>query len=208
MPAQARNDVHPAIPIVIISAIIALTGKDEEKSREHVVLLPGADGRAGAVVIRTPGGETVLDRPYAGADVTGKGNVALTEVDAAKVRARFAAALDAQPPRPVSFLVYFITDSDELTPESRQSLDEIKAELAKRPVPDVIVIGHTDRVGTVEYNDKPSLAPPRAVRAALIAAGIPAERIQEAGRGEREPLVPTADEVAEPKNRRVEINVR
>src|SRR5262249_32246557 len=157
-----RNDVHPAIPIIIISAIVALTGKEEEKKvveklNEHIVLLPGPDGRAGAVVIRTPNGETVLDRPYAGADVGDKGTVALTQADEARVRARCGAALDAHPPRPVSFLVYFITNSDELTPESRKAFDEIKAELARRPVPDVIVIGHTDTVGALEYNDALSL---------------------------------------------------
>src|SRR5262249_59307070 len=126
----------------------------------------------------------------------------------AAVRERFGAALDAQPPRPVSFTVYFITNSDELTPESRKTFDQVKTELAKRPVPDIVVIGHTDRVGAVEYNDKLSLVRARAVRTALVAAGIAAERIQEAGRGEREPLVPTADEVAQPRNRRCEINVR
>jgi len=41
-----------------------------------------------------------------------------------------------------------------------------------------------------------------------VKAGVAADRISVAGRGEREPLVPTADEVAEPRNRRVEINVR
>jgi outer membrane protein OmpA-like peptidoglycan-associated protein len=203
--------VHPAIPIIIISAIVALTGKEEkvaEAPREHIVLIPGADGRTGAVVIRGAGGETLLDRPYTGADVSASGTVTPRESDAAKVRQRFGAALDAQPPRPVSFVVYFTTNSDELTPESRRTFDEIRAELAKRPVPDIVVIGHTDRVGTLEYNDKLSLVRASAVRAALVAAGIPAERVQEAGRGERETLVPTADEVAEPRNRRVEINVR
>ena len=199
--------MHPAIPIIIISAIVALTGKDETQ-REHVVLIPGPDGRTGAVVIKSATGEAVLDRPYAGADVGSKGTVTVGQGDAGKVRERFGAALDAQPPRPVSFLVYFVTNSDELTPESRQTFEQIKSELVKRPVPDIIVIGHTDRVGTLEFNDKLSLARARAVRAALVAAGIAADRIQEAGRGEREPLVPTADEVEEPKNRRVEINVR
>jgi outer membrane protein OmpA-like peptidoglycan-associated protein len=42
----------------------------------------------------------------------------------------------------------------------------------------------------------------------LIELGIPPERIQARGRGERELLVPTEDEVSEPRNRRVEINVR
>jgi len=205
--------VAAVVPIVIIAVIVALTGKDEkppaaEAPGNRVVLIPDADGRTGAVVIRSAGGETVLDRPYSAADVSSKGAVALLQEDAAAVRQRFGAALDAQPPRPVSFTVYFVTNSDELTPESHQTFEQIKAELVRRPVPDIIVIGHTDRVGAVEYNDKLSLVRARTVRAALVAAGIAADRIQEAGRGEREPVVPTADEVAEPRNRRVEINVR
>jgi outer membrane protein OmpA-like peptidoglycan-associated protein len=205
--------VHPALPIIVISVIVALTGKEEkppvaEAPASRVVLIPGADGQTGAVVIRSAGGETVLDRPYAAADVSGRGAVALLQQDAAAVRERFGGALDAQPARPVSFTVHFVTNSDELTPESRQTFDRIKAELAQRSVPDIIVIGHTDRVGALEYNDKLSLVRARAVRSALVAAGIAADRIQEAGRGEREPVVPTADEIAEPRNRRVEINVR
>lgn len=46
------------------------------------------------------------------------------------------------------------------------------------------------------------------MRGELARIGIPADRIQAAGRGEREPLVPTPDEVAEPRNRRVEVTVR
>jgi outer membrane protein OmpA-like peptidoglycan-associated protein len=46
------------------------------------------------------------------------------------------------------------------------------------------------------------------VKADLAAQGIPADRILASGRGEREPIVPTADGVDEPRNRRVEINVR
>jgi outer membrane protein OmpA-like peptidoglycan-associated protein len=205
--------VAPVVPIIVIAVIVALTGKDEkppvaDAPGSRVVLIPGADGQTGAVVVRSASGETVLDRPYAAADVSGKGAVALLQQDAASVRERVGAALGAQPARPVSFTVYFVTGSDELTPESRQILEQIKAELVRRSVPDIIVIGHTDRVGTVEYNDKLSLVRARTVRAALVAAGIAADRIQEAGRGEREPVVPTADEVAEPRNRRVEINVR
>ncbi len=42
----------------------------------------------------------------------------------------------------------------------------------------------------------------------LIEAGFPADKMEIAGRGERELLVPTANEVDEPRNRRVEINIR
>ena len=46
------------------------------------------------------------------------------------------------------------------------------------------------------------------MRDLLVAAGVPAESVSVAGRGEREPVVATADEVAEARNRRVEIKLR
>jgi outer membrane protein OmpA-like peptidoglycan-associated protein len=81
-------------------------------------------------------------------------------------------------------------------------------EIARRPAPEIVVIGHTDRVGAVPYNDTLSLRRAERVRDELVKVGIAADRIRVAGRGEREPLVPTADEVAEARNRRVEINVQ
>jgi outer membrane protein OmpA-like peptidoglycan-associated protein len=128
-----------------------------------------------------------------------------TEAD---VRAVFGAALDAQPPRPVSFTVFFVFGTDEPTPESRQLFVRISAEIAARPAAEVVVVGHTDRVGSEEQND--ALSRQRAERVArlLQEAGIAGDRLRLAGRGEREPLVATEDEVPEPRNRRVEVTVR
>ena len=87
-------------------------------------------------------------------------------------------------------------------------LDRIFAEIAARPVPDVLVIGHTDRTGSDPVND--ALARQRAdtVRNELLKRGLAPANVQASGRGSREPLVPTAAGVAEPRNRRVEIIVR
>ena len=65
--------------------------------------------------------------------------------------------------------------------------------------------GHTDRSGSDQYNLALSLRRGEAVKQALIAQGIPANAISIIGRGESQPLVPTADGVREPQNRRVEI---
>ena len=70
------------------------------------------------------------------------------------------------------------------------------------------MIGHTDRVGALLYNDTLSLRRAERVRKIFVERGLPTGAIHTAGRGEREPIVPTADEVSEPLNRRVEINVR
>ena len=173
---------------------------------ELVVVLPSADGHTGAVVVERAGSRIVLDQPYA-ADRFGQesGPVRLSERE---VRDTFAATLAAIPARPASFLLYFIRGSDELTEESKGQLARMLAELRLRALPDILVIGHTDRIGKDADNDRLSLARAERVRQSLIAQGIAGDRIRAAGRGEREPLVPTPDGVEEPRNRRVEINVR
>jgi outer membrane protein OmpA-like peptidoglycan-associated protein len=171
-------------------------------------VLPGADGKAGTVVVSRAGEDRVLDQPYASARIGTDGRLESGTVSEAEVRQIFGAALAAQPPRPTSFLLYFLEGKDELTPDSKQALQTVLAEIARRPAPEVVVIGHTDRVGTVQANDALSLRRAERVREQLVGIGIAADSIRVEGRGEREPLVPTPDEVAEPRNRRVEISVR
>ncbi|MBY0576937.1 MAG: OmpA family protein [Gallionellaceae bacterium] len=176
---------------------------------ERVVLLPGPDGKAGAVVVATnTGSSMLLDQPYTAVAINNQGRLNAVREDAASVRARYQSALDAQPARPVSFSVFFVRGKDEITMESKPLVEKLKAEIARRPAPEIMVIGHTDRVGSDASNDILSLKRAEAMRNALVKAGIAASSISIAGRGEREPLVPTADEVAEPKNCRVEVNVR
>ena len=67
------------------------------------------------------------------------------------------------------------------------------------------VTGHTDRAGSDAYNMALSLRRANAVKDQLVREGIPAAGITVVGRGESQPLVPTADGVREPQNRRVEI---
>jgi outer membrane protein OmpA-like peptidoglycan-associated protein len=75
-------------------------------------------------------------------------------------------------------------------------------------VPDVLVVGHTDSVGSDQYNDALSRQRADVIRAGLIQNGIAPENILAVGRGKRELLVPTPDGVVEPRNSRVEIIVR
>src|SRR5262249_16694209 len=136
------------------------------------------------------------------------GSVSGAKTSEAEVRQTFGPALAAQPARPVSFYLYFLQDTDDFAPESKQVVNQLFAEIARRPAPEIVVIGHTDRVGSVSYND--ALPAGRAERGGggLGKPGAPGARTGVAGRGEREPEAPPADEVAEPRNRRVEINVR
>jgi outer membrane protein OmpA-like peptidoglycan-associated protein len=177
---------------------------------ETVVVLPSADGHVGMVVVERGGERVVLNQAYATSRIVDGGKPVLQAAEASRAAApdQFAAVLGALPERPESFLVYFNEGTDELTAESRVEFGNILAALRERSAPDVVVIGHTDRLAADDYNDRLSLMRAERVRDELVKLGIPAGRVRIAGRGEREPLVPTADGVAEPRNRRVEINVR
>ena len=174
---------------------------------ERIVLLPSQDGKPSAVIVQSAGGETRLDQPYRSADINGT-SVKVADNDSAAVRTRYAATLAALPQRAAVFTLYFDTATDVLVPESAARLEQIKQELALRPAPEIVVIGHTDTVDIPAYNDALSLKRAETVKRLLIEVGIPAEQIVAQGRGERELLVPTKNHVDEPRNRRVEIRVR
>jgi len=173
------------------------------------VVVPAADGHIGRIVVTANGGEPrLIDTKYGAERVRADGRIETATLSESEVKATFGSTLEALPGRPMSYTLYFLEGKDELTPESRVELDKVFAELKHRPLPDVAVIGHTDTVGGLEYNDKLSRARAERMRDMLVELGIPPERIQAAGRGKRELLVPTEDNVSEPRNRRVEINVR
>jgi outer membrane protein OmpA-like peptidoglycan-associated protein len=172
---------------------------------ETVTVLPSADGHVGTVVVQRGETQQVLHEAYA---TSLSGQTELARLSAEQVQSTYGGALHALPARPATFLLYFITGTDELTEESKLELDKVLTALRARPSPDVLVIGHTDTVGDPEANDRLSAQRAETVKSFLIDIGIPAERIRTAGRGERELLVPTAANFDEPRNRRVEINVR
>jgi len=174
---------------------------------ERVVLLPSSDGRPGAVVVRDAGGEIRLDRPYA-ATARRVGSNETYQASPEHVEERFGAALAAQPMRPKSYILYFEVGSNQLTAESQAEFAKLRSEVGERAAAEVMVIGHTDTVGNAQGNDALSLKRAESVRDLLVEAGVAGEKVEAVGRGERELLVPTADEIDEPKNRRVEINLR
>jgi outer membrane protein OmpA-like peptidoglycan-associated protein len=142
------------------------------------------------------------------ATVDSSGNVRRAVISEEEMQKTFGEALGAQPPKSVSFTLYFDTASTEVTRDSRATLDSLFAEVARRQAVEVQVTGHTDRVGTDTDNDRLSLERAEAVKEMLVQRGLKTTFIRAVGRGEREPLVPTPDQQPEPRNRRVEVIVR
>ena len=177
-------------------------------TKELVVLLPGEDGPVGAVAIEVQQHTTILDAPLAAAKIDTQGRVKKDKLTEEEVRQTFAQALADQPPKALSFILYFFEKSTDIVPDSRAILAALLAQVAQRQAVEVQITGHTDRVGKVEDNDRLSIERAEAIRDVLIKNGLHASFIRAVGRGEREPLIPTPDEQAEPRNRRVEVIVR
>jgi outer membrane protein OmpA-like peptidoglycan-associated protein len=174
------------------------------------VLLPNEDGSVGRIEIASTTGGQTLDtaQEATGLDRAGQAPVEPFALTAEEIQTTFGQALAAQPAPPQVFLLYFRTGTTELVPDSQAQLPGIIETVTGRTAPDVSVVGHTDRAGTDELNLGLSLDRAESVRDALVAAGLTIERIEVTSHGENNPLIPTADGVSEPRNRRVEVTVR
>ena len=175
---------------------------------ERIILLPEQDARSTAVIVKQGGREVKLDRPYAATELSTFADPWSYRASEAEVKATFKDALAAQPARATHFTLYFIEGSSDLTEESKPVFESVFADLKQRAVADVVVVGHTDAVGSDAFNDDLAKKRAESIRAALLARGLAATDVVAISRGKRELLVPTADGVAEPRNRRVEIVVR
>lgn len=171
-------------------------------------VLPAPDGHIGAIVVERGGERRLVNSAYGAERVRADGTLERIELTPERIRETFGTTLEALPAAPATFTLYFLEGRDELTPESKRELQRVFAELRHRPLPDIVVTGYTDTVGSTHYNDRLSLARAERLREMLISFGLPAEHVHAAGRGKRELLVATHDNMPEPRNRRVEITVR
>lgn len=182
---------------------VAPPPKVEHVPRSYVVLIPSPDGSVGKVVVKGAKGEQVLDQAGQAGAFDGRP----MQVDGDLIKADFGDAMAAQPTLPTRFLLYFKTGTT-LTAESLGLIPKIVAETQSRPAVDVSVIGHADTLNSSEYNDR--LAMKRATKVAdlLHQQGLKENSLAIESHGKRNLLIPTADNVYEPRNRRVEISVR
>lgn len=176
-------------------------------TRSSLLLLPGEDGHTGAVAVLGENGETVVDRANTRTSL-GSARPQVRDVDPAPLDAADRALVEGLPPPPAHFILYFYEGSTTIVPSSEPQLKAVFEEVKRRPGAEVQVTGHTDSLGTSEDNDRLSLDRAEEIRRLLIADGLAADMTSAVGRGERELLEKTADEVRDPVNRRVEVIVR
>ena len=104
-----------------------------------------------------------------------------------------------------TFEIYFAFDRADVTAEGSAIIREAAKSVMSGNLTRIAVTGHTDTVGGDAYNQRLSERRARSVEDALIADGVPRDTIAARGVGKTDLMVPTANGVREPKNRRVEI---
>lgn len=194
--------------VIFSIAIVVVTSACGPRSM--VVLAPDPDGSVGRITVANEAGSIHMDQAHQQTIVSSNKKLPSepTPVDPSKVQDLFREALAAQPPEPVHFLFYFQSDSIELLSSSRQNLSDIVAAVDQRMPTTISVIGHSDTQGDSQYNLALSLRRAKAIKHLLINMGVPEDAIIVSSHGEENPLVKTADNVSNVKNRRVEVIVR
>lgn len=188
------------VPVLLVAGA-ALSGCATTK----VTLLPDHSGHVGAVTVSNAKGERRIDQAF---DTVAVGRSSAPAAPRAVDRQSFdkahQALLDAQPSPPRTFMLNFLFDSMELTPQSRKMLPEVLQVVRERLPTEITVFGYTDSVGTDAYNLGLSAQRARAV-ARLLKKIDPDMPIDVQYFGDKAPLVPTPRGVPEPRNRRAEI---
>jgi len=129
-------------------------------------------------------------------------------------RERLTPSPESTPDRPPSsppvraFLVFFDFDRTNLTAPAMATIRQAATDFTAQGLTMIEVIGHSDTSQSTAISNAESSRRAEAVKAALITFGIPAHAIVTRGRGKTQLLVPTADGVREPQNRRAEILLR
>jgi outer membrane protein OmpA-like peptidoglycan-associated protein len=131
----------------------------------------------------------------------------------AGIQVKFGAPAAPPPPPPMaaattSFMVFFDWDRSNLSQQALTTIGQAAAAYKTKGSARITATGHTDKSGPESYNMALSLRRANAVKDALVRNGVPATAISVVGKGETQPLVPTADGVREPQNRRVEIVIQ
>jgi outer membrane protein OmpA-like peptidoglycan-associated protein len=177
--------------------------------QDVIVLLQDSDTKStGAAGVSNPLGSVDLAAERDAALVSSGRAPVLTKLSPADVQRMFGDALSALPPAPRRFTLFFRFESDELTDQSQALIPQILGVVKEHAVQDVIVVGHTDTMGTQQANYGLGLKRAMMIRNLLIAAGLDGSTIEATSVGELDPLVNTPDETPEPRNRRVDISVR
>jgi outer membrane protein OmpA-like peptidoglycan-associated protein len=178
-------------------------------TKSTVILLDSGKAKS-AVIVSTDKGSSKLDEVGKYVDLKDKKEAAseVKTMSKKEIESRFSKVLSAAPLKPIKYMVYFKPKSKELTDESKTVLVNAIEDMKKRSPCMVDIIGHTDTTGSNELNIKVSLKRAKYIESILKERGVKVISLTAKGYGEEDLQVKTADNVAEDKNRNVEIFIK
>ena len=164
------------IAATLVLALLGCASKPPERVPDRVILLPSETGKPSGVVVKTKDTEVVLSTPYAAPRFAAR----LSRAAPARRRKSSSVTADCcrrRRRKPKVFTMFFVLGTDEFTPASKVAFEEARKEVASWSGAEVVVIGHTDRMGSDEFNDTLSRKRAEMVAARLVASGVPRDRI-------------------------------
>ena len=208
--------MKPALPVLVLSTLALSACAVDPNSGTNRTLAGAITGAAvggivGATASDGDGGSTL-----AGAIIGATGGALIGQQldrQAAELRAQLGGNVDVRNTGQELVLtlpqdLLFATDSATLRPNLQADLRVITRNLVAYPRSDVVVVGHTDNVGSAAYNQGLSERRAASVAQVLQGAGVGAERFQIIGRGLTQPVASNATAQGRQQNRRVEIFIR
>jgi adhesin transport system outer membrane protein len=200
IPVRTRSAPAPA-PVVTPVASRTDCGR--------ITLLPEEAGKPGRLDVKgAKSGEVKLDKAYA-VSQDGCDKLAPAQSGLDEVNTRYKATLDLLPAAARYYRINFLFGKDEMLPQSSVVFRALLDDYRKTGAPEVTIIGHADKTGDPAFNLDLSQRRAKAVFDMLTKEGdVPTAAIEQAWRGDQEPIVGTEGAKAEPRNRRVEVKIQ
>lgn len=172
----------------------------------QITLLPEDSGKIGTISIANNKGENIkINKAYSSLKISQEGNIEEKLETEELITSKYSEVLNALPPKHQSTLFYFSSNKAELNPDQIKEIKNIIKTIKNNDIVQVVCIGHTDSDGNKEYNKILSLKRAQSVANSLIKYSVDKSLIKIEYYGDGNPLVKTAENVANAKNRRVEI---
>lgn len=166
-------------------AIGALIGKKAGNTAVGAIIGGAIGGTAGAYIGRNMDRQAAeLEKTIPGAEVIPAGEGIIVKFDSG---------------------LLFEFGKSTLSSAAMQNIDNLAASLNKYPDTDIMVIGHTDAVGTDAINNKLSLERANSVRSYAASKGVDLSRLKTSGKGKGEPIASNDTDEGRAQNRRVEV---
>lgn len=195
---------------VIATWIIMFVASIMNTGTTTTIVLADNGDKQNAIVVQTDVGSTVIDKAGQYVSLSSKNNAPsdIKIMTKDEIDKKFKSAIEAMPLEPIHVNLYFKNNSNELTDASKEKLPYILIQIKDRMPCDVSIIGHTDTKGSASFNTKLALERAKYVKSWVLSSEIDLTNLEAKSYGESDLLVKTKDNVAEARNRRVEIFIK